>query len=393
MVDLSVLARGPSLLRMRFKPGIVGPAGSVTVGTTTTGAAGSNASVVNTGTNQAAILEFTIPRGNTGTAATIAVGSVSASAPGSSPSIVNAGTSSAAVFDFVLPRGDVGPTGPAVADGDKGDITVSGTGTVYTIDVNVVSDAKLRTSAGLSVIGRTSNTTGNVADITAGTDGHVLRLAGTVLGFGTIVAAGIASDAVTTVKILDANVTNAKLANMANATVKGRNTAGTGVPEDLTGAQVRDTVLPAGFVIDRVYAEYTTNADLTVAIPLDDTIPTSTEGTQVLSVSITPKSVTNRLRVRFQGYGGSNAAAATMIAASFHGASGSAYRTVASTTGGAGFFGEILLEYEFVPGSTSALTIAIRVGSPSTIRLNGTTVGRFFGGSSAASLIVEEIKA
>jgi hypothetical protein len=52
----------------------------------------------------------------------------------------------------------------------------------------------------------------------------------------------IANDAVTSTEIANDAVTNAKLANMATATIKGRTTAGTGDPEDLTAAQTR-TVL------------------------------------------------------------------------------------------------------------------------------------------------------
>jgi len=52
---------------------------------------------------------------------------------------------------------------------------------------NGVTNAKLRDSAGLSVIGRSANTTGDPADITAATDHHVLRRSGTALGFGLIV--------------------------------------------------------------------------------------------------------------------------------------------------------------------------------------------------------------
>jgi trimeric autotransporter adhesin len=55
-----------------------------------------------------------------------------------------------------------------------------------------------------------------------------------------VTTAKIADANVTTAKIADANVTNAKLANMDEALIKGRAAAaGTGVPQDLTAAEVR----------------------------------------------------------------------------------------------------------------------------------------------------------
>lgn len=57
----SVAASGP--------PGPAGPAGSaatIAIGTVTTGAAGSSATVTNSGTASAAVLDFSIPKGNTG---------------------------------------------------------------------------------------------------------------------------------------------------------------------------------------------------------------------------------------------------------------------------------------------------------------------------------------
>lgn len=54
---------------------------------------------------------------------------------------------------------------------------------------NAVTDAKLRDSAALSVIGRSANSSGDPADISAGTDGFVLRRSGTSLGFGLLVNA------------------------------------------------------------------------------------------------------------------------------------------------------------------------------------------------------------
>lgn len=105
--------------------GPTGPAATITIGTTTTGEAGTDAIVTNSGTTEAAVFNFTIPQGitgptgltgetgatgPTGTAATITVGTVTTGDPGTEASVTNSGTLEAAILDFVIPQG---PTGPA----------------------------------------------------------------------------------------------------------------------------------------------------------------------------------------------------------------------------------------------------------------------------------------
>jgi len=60
-----------------------------------------------------------------------------------------------------------------------GDVTISGTGITT-----------LRSGVATSVIGRSANSTGGVADIAATVDKHVLRRAGGVLGFGALMYSG-----------------------------------------------------------------------------------------------------------------------------------------------------------------------------------------------------------
>ena len=147
-------------------------------------------------------------------------------------------------------------------------------------------------------------------------------------------------------------------------------------------------------LIDRSYAEYTTNADIASAIPLDDTIPQVGEGTQILSAAITPKSASNRVRVRFQGQVYSAGAAVNVVAALFVNGGADAVRATLVSTGGAGFASPVVLEYEHVPGATSAHTYTVRIGSQlaAAIRMNG-SASRLFGGSSAATICVEEYAA
>lgn len=78
-----------------------------------------------------------------------------------------------------------------------------------------VDNTKIRNSAGLSVIGRSANSTGDPADIAAGADDEVLRRSGVVLGFGQVATGGITDLAVTSGKLASNAVTNAKVADNA----------------------------------------------------------------------------------------------------------------------------------------------------------------------------------
>jgi hypothetical protein len=107
-------AATPAWVEIVGGQGTPGAAATVDVGTTTTGAAGTNASVTNSGTTSAAILDFTIPRGENGTDGTpgadgvtpdVSVGTTTTGAAGTNASVTNTGTAPNVVLNFTIPRG------------------------------------------------------------------------------------------------------------------------------------------------------------------------------------------------------------------------------------------------------------------------------------------------
>lgn len=185
--------------------GVDGQAATIVVGSTTTVDPDEPATVVNSGTSQNAILDFSIPQGvqgeqgeqgvsprayveqtatgamihiddfmtetnvevfngqdgADGQAATITVGSTTTGAAGTNANVVNSGSSSAAVLDFTIPRGADGAAGRDGTDGSDGFspiATVSQTASGATISI---TDAQGTTTANIT----------NGVDGTDGTDG------------------------------------------------------------------------------------------------------------------------------------------------------------------------------------------------------------------------------
>ena len=115
-----------------------GTAGTITIASTTTGSPGTSASVVNTGTPEAAVLSFTIPRGDVGatgstgatgsqgpTGATGSTGATGAQGPQGSPGATGA-QGSIGPTGLTGPQGDVGPQGPQGPTGPQGNAGPTG---------------------------------------------------------------------------------------------------------------------------------------------------------------------------------------------------------------------------------------------------------------------------
>jgi len=81
-------------------------------------------------------------------------------------------------------------TAPIAIAGDHvaHDLSVDRT---WSLDANGVTDAFIRQGAATSIIGRSANSIGNVADIVAASNGDVLRRAANVVGFGSIPVASV----------------------------------------------------------------------------------------------------------------------------------------------------------------------------------------------------------
>jgi len=169
---------------------------------------------------------------------------------------------------------------------------------------------------------------------------------------------------------------------------------GTIVAADIASGAVTGPKLADGMVVQVVQASNGTMSTVTSIIPIDNTTPTNTEGTEVLSQTITPTSNTNKVLVRaivpF-----TTGSAPNVIFAVFRGS------TCILATGAAPTSGDYMqigaCELLDAPATTASTTYSVRVGTSGGNTVNvsgyhslGTTV---FNGKYLRTLTLTEIKA
>ena len=137
-------------------------------------------------------------------------------------------------------------------------------------------------------------------------------------------------------------------------------------------------------------AAYTT---LGTILPADHSIPQTTEGSEILSVAITPTNASSILRIRVNLMVGHASAGGQVCAALFVDSSVGALAAAGQSVGNSTTVESLSFEYTISAGSTSARTYKVRAGSDaaSDAFLNGNASSRIFGGVAVSSLEVEEV--
>jgi hypothetical protein len=125
-----------------------------------------------------------------------------------------------------------GGGGGGVSDGDKGDITVSGSGTVWTVDADAITFGKMQNISTDRLVGRDTAASGDPEELTVG-GGIEFTGAGGIQRSALTgdVSASAGSNATT---IANNAVTFAKMQTVATDSLLGRDTTGTGNVENIT---------------------------------------------------------------------------------------------------------------------------------------------------------------
>lgn len=195
-------------------------------------------------------------------------------------------------------------------------------------------------------------------------------------------------------------ISNAQAATFAgNVSVTGATTLGaaTGVTASANDNSTKLATTAyvdaaTGKVVQRVNTQTGTVATGSTVIPYDNTIPQNTEGDQYMSLSITPKSATNYLKIEVVCFLASSVAGNVPTAALFQDTTASALAVGLSQTSFADYIVPIVFTHTMLAGTTSATTFKVRGGGATagTTTFNGAAGVQYFGGVIASSITITE---
>jgi len=132
------------------------------------------------------------------------------------------------------------------------------------------------------------------------------------------------------------------------------------------------------------------NSSGTSTIPNDNTAPQNTEGSEVATVTITPKHTSNKLRLKYSGATGNTGGSGSLnIYAIFQDSTASALATTSKAFRGTD--DTMTWEYEMAAGTTSSTTFKLRIGTTSgTWVIGAAGASVTFGGTMVGLFTVEE---
>lgn len=147
-----------------------------------------------------------------------------------------------------------------------------------------------------------------------------------------------------------------------------------------------------GAVVQSAYTQTGAVATGTTTIPTDDTIPQNTEGTEFMTLAFTPKSATNLLRIKVVGNFSTSGGVVCNMALFQDSTANALASSLASIVASNGE--NMTLIHTMVAGTTSATTFKMRMGcgSAATVTFNGVGGGRYYGGTMASSITIDEIQ-
>lgn len=181
-----------------------------------------------------------------------------------------------------------------------------------------------------------------------------------------------------------------------NLSLVSTGTAGQVLTSNGAGAEPTMESLPAaGKVVQVVYVQDGDVATGTTIIPKDDTIPQQTEGDQYMTLSITPTSASNILKIDVLVAAVNSTSTSDSITAALF--QDSTSDCLASALGGRYFQSgrdtQIYLSHHMIAGTSSPTTFKVRVGADNsgTTTFNGGGGTRIYGGTLASGITITEI--